>query len=526
MAHGDMLRRLQRAQAQLTAVNAAVLAAFTAQSGYEPDGHRSAMAWLVNRTKMSRGAAAGAVGWQRRLARHGVIAAAMATRKISESWGKDIAAWTDPLPPLERDQADEILLEAAVAGVPLEDLRALARSIWETWKAQHPDPDDGNGGSGDEDGFEDRRLRLGVTFGGAGKLTGDLTAGSAAKLQAVFDAVGKHLGPDDWRSVEQRQHDALDEALSRLIKSGLLPQSAGTDTLAQVIIPFPALRGMHGASPAEEQWIADNAGQPGWLTGIGAEAAACDATIVPVVTGTVDWQAVDAMAERVDRRARPGPRPRAMRLHLRRLHLHPARPAGRRGEGQAAAHLAGDGRRRDVRPCRAGRLPALPAAGRPVQQREPAARRRHAPDDIPDRLRRAVILRDKHCGWPGGCDVGPAGFRGPPPRPPGPRAAKPGSRTSGCIARSTTRCASTAAAGKSSCTPTAPAKPSPRGEKSSAATARQAIELRYERCPPSCDRGGSCPRGHRAGPSRVLHRRRAREGRTRCGQSRGLGHHR
>jgi hypothetical protein len=35
-----MLRRLQRAQAKLTAVNAAVLAAFTAQSGYEPDGAR------------------------------------------------------------------------------------------------------------------------------------------------------------------------------------------------------------------------------------------------------------------------------------------------------------------------------------------------------------------------------------------------------------------------------------------------------------------------------------------------------
>ena len=59
-----------------------------------------------------------------------------------------------------------------------------------------------------------------------------------------------------------------------------------------------------------------------------------------------------------------------------------------------------------------------------------------------------------------------------------------------------------------------------------AATARQAIELRYERCPPSCGRGGSRPRGHRAEPSRVLHRRRAREGRARCGRSRGLGHHR
>jgi Domain of unknown function (DUF222) len=181
--------------------------------------------------------------------------------------------------------------------VPLEDLEVLARSIWETWKAQHPDPDDGNGGSGDEDGFADRSLRLGTTFGGAGRLTGDLAAGCAAKLQAIFDALGKHRGADDWRSTEQRQHDALDEALSRLIKSGLLPQSAGTGTLAQVIIPFAALRGSHGASSAEEQWMADNAGQPGWLTGIGAQAAACDATIVPVVTGTVDWQA-----------ARPGSR--------------------------------------------------------------------------------------------------------------------------------------------------------------------------------------------------------------------------
>ena len=413
-AHGEMLARLQRAQAQLTAVNAAVLAAFTAQSGYEPDGHRSAMAWLVNRTKMSRGAAAGAVGWQRRLARHGVIAAAMATRNISESWGKDIATWTDPLPPLERDQADEILLEAAAAGVPLEDLRALARSIWEAWKAQHPDPDDGNGEPGDEDGFGDRRLRLGVTFGGAGKLTGDLAAGCAAKLQAIFDALGKHLGADDWRSTEQRQHDALDEALSRLIKSGLLPQSARTDTLAQVIIPFPALRGMPGASPAEEQWMAGTAGQPGWLTGIGAEAAACDATIVPVVTGSVDWQAVDEMtqvwidAHGLDRGAEPcgcscggctcqppAPLDGEAKARLRRTLLAMAADAMSGPTGLAAylrSRLLGA-------PYNSASLPLDVGRAR----------------DIPDHIRRAVILRDKHCGWPGGCDVGPRRERHPPP---------------------------------------------------------------------------------------------------------------
>ena len=77
-AHGEMLARLQRAQAKLTAVNAAVLSAFTAQSGFEPDGHRSARAWLINKTGIAKGAASGAVAWQKRLARHRRIAAVMA----------------------------------------------------------------------------------------------------------------------------------------------------------------------------------------------------------------------------------------------------------------------------------------------------------------------------------------------------------------------------------------------------------------------------------------------------------------
>src|SRR5262245_47094134 len=296
-AHGEMLARLQRAQARLTAVNAAVLAAFTAGNGYEPDGHRSAKQWLIGKTGISEGAARGAVGWQRRLARHPVIAATMAAGQVSESWARQIADWTDPLPDGRRDEADAILLEAASAGVPLEDLAVLAQSIDETWKARHPDPDDGNGESGDEDGFGDRSLRLGTTFGGAGKLTGDLTAGCAAALQAIVDSLGKHLGPGDTRSTGQRQHDALAEALHRLIKAGLLPDSAGQATPAQVIIPFADLRSRPGSSALEREWIAARAGQPGWLTGIGAEAAACDAAIAPVVTGSVDWQAAEQMTD-------------------------------------------------------------------------------------------------------------------------------------------------------------------------------------------------------------------------------------
>jgi len=51
------------------------------------------------------------------------------------------------------------------------------------------------------------------------------------------------------------------------------------------------------ASVLEDHWIAARAGQPGRLTGLGAEAEACDATIAPVVIGSVDWQAADAMTE-------------------------------------------------------------------------------------------------------------------------------------------------------------------------------------------------------------------------------------
>ena len=407
-AHREVLAGLAAAQAKLTAVNAAVLAAFTAGNGYEPDGHGSARQWLIGKTGISKGAANGAVGWQKRLGRHARIAAAMTEGAISESWAKDIASWTDRLPPEERDDADQILLDAAAGGCPREDLAVLAQAICETWQARHPDPDDGNGPGGDEDGFGDRFLRLGTTFGGAGKVARDLTASCAAALQAIFDALGKRAGADDFRTVDQRQHDALEEALRRLIKSGLLPESAGMDTLAQVHIPFRALRQLDGSPALEEAWIAAQAGRPGWLTGIGAETAACDAKLVPVVTGTVDWLAVDAMADLwtgahgLDAHGSNacgctcggctcparGPLSPEAKARLRRALLAMAADAMSGPDG-LAAYLRS---RQLGAPFTTTSLPLDVGYA----------------DTIPDHIRRAVIARDRHCQWPGRCDKPPA----------------------------------------------------------------------------------------------------------------------
>ena len=52
---------------------------------------------------------------------------------------------------------------------------------------------------------------------------------------------------------------------------------------------------MPGAPELEEAWIRGTAGEPGYLTGKDAAAAACDAVGVPVVTGHADMRMVDTI---------------------------------------------------------------------------------------------------------------------------------------------------------------------------------------------------------------------------------------
>jgi hypothetical protein len=398
VVQAQALRMLEQAQARHTVARANILAAFTTQDGYVGDGQGNARTWLRWQTRVTKSAAAAATAWVRRLGAHPVIGQALAGGEISASWARELCEWTDRLPEDKRDDGDTILIAAARGGAELADLAGLAEDMYQ--RSYQDTPGDGPG-----DRFDDRGLWLGITLGGAGRLTGDLSAGCAAALSAVLDSLAKKAGPEDERSAAQRRHDGLEEACRRLIAAGMLPARAGQPTQAQVHITLAQLRDMPGASQAEAAWRTAAASQHGWLTGPDADAAACDATIAPIVTGHVDPAALDTLAEMFltghGLAGAPGTRPCACGA---RTPL-PAKTLARLRESllaMAADVLSGPGglaswlRHSQL----TGELAATPSLPLDVPlpldagQAEPA---------IPAHLRRAVTIRHPHCAFPG-CD--------------------------------------------------------------------------------------------------------------------------
>ncbi|MGP7998460.1 MAG: DUF222 domain-containing protein [Streptosporangiaceae bacterium] len=203
------LQILEQADAISTAARASILAAFAAGQGYSADADYSPCAWLINRTRITKGAAVAHTAWVRRAAAHPQIAQALAEGEISESFARTVCQWSDKLPADCRDAADTILVGAARAGMDLRDLAELAGEMHARSRPDTPDSDpDGE--------FDDRSVRLEATFGGAGVLDGDLTPECAAVVTEVLDALSAPLGADDTRTYAQRYHDALQEVMRPL----------------------------------------------------------------------------------------------------------------------------------------------------------------------------------------------------------------------------------------------------------------------------------------------------------------------
>ena len=383
-ALGEVLTTLGELQDRLAAAHAMFLRRFDAAHGHDADGYGSSSAWLAARCRMTRRDARAAVRQMRQFSERPELHDAVATGDISKSWADAIARWTRKLPVELREVTDKILLEATAAGASLEDLATIAAAAIEQWRSAQPDPED------DFD-FRDRYVKLGLTFGGAGVIRGDLTPECAAAVNAVMEALGKRCGPEDDRNEGQRFHDALAEACHLLLRARLVPDRAGADTQVIAHIPISQLRQMPGAAELEDAWLRARLGEgagpaAAYLTGQDAEVAACDALTVPVVTGHADMSAID----KIIALASAGPAPLS--------------PEARQAHRYAIARLAVDfvsGPGGLASALRTGLLehpfstPSLPLdIG--------------FADSIPGHIRRAVMLRDQHCAWPGGCDRPPS----------------------------------------------------------------------------------------------------------------------
>jgi hypothetical protein len=432
------LQALEQVTSVGTAARTSILAAFTSGQGYAADADYSPRAWLIHRTRITRGAAVGYTAWVRRAAAHPEIAAAMAAGRISESVARTICGWTGKLPQDCQEDADAILLGAAAGGADMADLAGLAGEIYARSLPEDQD-------KGQQEAFEERSVRVETTFQGAGVLTGDLTPECASLVGTVLDALSAPVGAEDTRSQPQRCHDALQEAMQRLVTAGLLPERAGQPVKAVVHMSLADLMVLDGSSALLEEWTAriraqwaghrarasaaGGAGGAGgaWLDGDAAGAIACDAAMVPFVTGEVDPGALEDLVR--------------LCVQLDRLRHHPARGRGRDGSdgdtgtdgGPGTTGPSTDGT--DSTGCGPG-APAPDTAlawealeraiiGKAVDllsgpgglasflRRRQLGARLGGPSlpldigfsqTIPAGIRNAVTLRDQHCQWAGRCD--------------------------------------------------------------------------------------------------------------------------
>ena len=202
--------------------------------------------------------------------------------------------------------------------------------------------------------------------------------------------------------------------MRRLTAAGLLPERAGQPVKAWAHISLADLMLLDGDSALQEEWTervrarwaarrahaAETGASDGaWLDGDAAAAIACDAAMAPIVTGDVN---VDALEDLV-----------RLCVELDRLRQggdSPDTPAPDTTAAWAALEQAVIGKAVDLlsgpgglasRSCGAGSS-ASASAGPSLPLDIGYA------ETVPAGIRNAVLLRDRHCQWAGGCTQ-PAG---------------------------------------------------------------------------------------------------------------------
>jgi hypothetical protein len=296
----DCLRTLEKIDAIEAVARGRLLWMFDADRGFEGEGYGGVRSFVRFGTRVTAGQARAHAGLIRFRGTHPGFEQALLEGTMSVSVAKRVGQLTARIDDeADRAWADGLIVTAAAAGADEHDLMVIAAAAIE--KLAPPDPDKP---------FKDRDLRLDLTYDGAGVLRGELTPECAAMLRAVLARLGQRCGKEDTRAVGERNHDALQEAMRRLLGADLLPKVNGHAVQAQVHIWLGDLIGLDDGSVLQRQWTAryaalwaakrvqaaEGLGDGGaWISGPAASGVTCDAAMFPIVTGDPDLDATDEL---------------------------------------------------------------------------------------------------------------------------------------------------------------------------------------------------------------------------------------
>ena len=239
-ALGDRIVRLEAMLARLTAHQVACIGVFDARGDAQASGARSSQAWLRRRARLSPGEASARVGLARRLRHHDSTAAAFAAGQIRARHAEVITRTLDEITPvLAGEQAVGELEATMVDAARMVDPLRLASRCRRLRDAVAP----AQAAADDWDAFAARDLSLSRTIGGMIAIGGMLDPLTGETVLAGLHALAAPAGPHDERTPGQRRADALAELARRVLTlDPTLPTVGGERPQVLVTVDLPTLQ--------------------------------------------------------------------------------------------------------------------------------------------------------------------------------------------------------------------------------------------------------------------------------------------
>ncbi|HEY3199340.1 MAG TPA: DUF222 domain-containing protein [Actinomycetes bacterium] len=238
-ALGDRIVRLETLLARLSSHQVACIGVFDARGDAQACGARSSQAWLRRRARLSPGEASARVGLARRIKHYVGTATAFAAGRIRSRHAEVITRTLDEITPaLNGEQAvaelEATMVDAARVVDPLR-LASRCRRLRDAVAPQQAVAEDW-------DAFTARHLSLSRTIGGMIAIGGMLDPLTGETVLAGLYALAAPAGPDDDRTPRQRRADALGELARRVLTlDPALPSVGGERPQVLVTVDLPTL---------------------------------------------------------------------------------------------------------------------------------------------------------------------------------------------------------------------------------------------------------------------------------------------